>query len=194
MAAVKQDFVKLTLGMFATSFSSYPLTFSVAGQAEAPQGRADVVDVKGPNNFTLKFFINSETHLPIMVSWTTPVMNVVPSIPGQPPPQNLPPGAVVFQSLEPPPATATKEEQEKYAKDVQDLRRKALMQAKPIENRIYYADYRDVGNGIRFPFRLRKAIAGDTVEETNFDGFRINARIDARRFEVVKPPTGLLPQ
>ena len=194
VAAVKQDFAKLTLGMFATSFSSYPLTFSVAGQAEAPQGRADVIDVKGPGSFALRFFINSETHLPIMVSWTTPVTNVVPSIPGQLPPQNLPPGAVVFQSLAPPPATASKEEQDKYAKEMQDLRKRALMQAKPIENRIYYADYREVGNGVRFPFRLRRAVAGDTVEETNFDGFRINARIDARRFEVVKPPTGLLPQ
>jgi hypothetical protein len=55
-----------------------------------------------------------------------------------------------------------------------------------VEYRLYYADYRDVGNGLRFPFRLRRAIAGETVEETNFDGFRINARIDPRKFEVVK--------
>ena len=49
-----------------------------------------------------------------------------------------------------------------------------------------YADYRDAGNGLRFPFRLRRAIAGETVEETNFDAFRINARIDPRKFETVK--------
>src|SRR3954467_14388656 len=38
VATVKQDFVRLTLGMFAASFPSYPLTFSYIGQAEAPQG------------------------------------------------------------------------------------------------------------------------------------------------------------
>ena len=40
LANVKQDFVRLTLGLFATSFSSVPLTLSYAGKAEAPQGKA----------------------------------------------------------------------------------------------------------------------------------------------------------
>jgi hypothetical protein len=34
--AVKQDFARLMLGMFASSFAGYPLTFTYAGQAEAP--------------------------------------------------------------------------------------------------------------------------------------------------------------
>jgi len=41
LANVKQDFARLTLGMFATSFSSVPLTFSYVAKAEAPQGKAD---------------------------------------------------------------------------------------------------------------------------------------------------------
>src|SRR3954469_7537207 len=69
VVTVKQDFVRLTLGMFAASFSSYPLTFSYVGQAEAPQGTADVVEAKGAGNFSARLFINSQTHLPIMVSW-----------------------------------------------------------------------------------------------------------------------------
>jgi hypothetical protein len=185
VTSVKQDFVRLTLGMFATSFASYPLTFTSAGQAEAPQGKADVLDVKGAGNFAVKFFINSETHLPIMVSWTTPATSVVVTAPGQQAPESLPPGTIIVPGPPPPGPTATNEERAKYAKDVQDLRRKALA-GKTVEYRIYYADYRDVGNGIRFPFRIRRAIAGDTVEETNFDAFKINARIDARRFEPLK--------
>src|SRR5262249_14664032 len=70
--AAKQGFARLTLRMVRTSFSSYPLTFTLAGQAEAPQGKADVVDVKGAGGFALRMFINSETHLPIMVSWQPP--------------------------------------------------------------------------------------------------------------------------
>src|SRR6185503_9960953 len=72
VTTVKQDFARLTLGMFAASFPSYPMTFTYVGEAEAPQGKADVLDAKGPNNFTFRFFINKETHLPIMVSWTPP--------------------------------------------------------------------------------------------------------------------------
>jgi hypothetical protein len=186
VASVKQDFVKLTLGMFATSFASYPLTFTRAGQAEAPQGTADVVDVKGAGAFALKFFINSQTHLPIMVSWTMPATNVVLTAPGQPAPENLAPGTVVVQAPAPPGPTTAKDEQDKYAKDLQELRKKALAGAKPVEYRIYYSDYREVGNGLKFPFRLRRAIAGETVEETNFDDFKVNARIDPRRFEPLK--------
>ena len=72
VATVKQDFVRLTLGMFASSFSSYPLTFTYVGQAEAPQGKADVIEVKAAPNFTARLFVNSETHLPVMVSWQAP--------------------------------------------------------------------------------------------------------------------------
>jgi hypothetical protein len=186
VTSIKQDFVRLTLGMFAASFGSYPLTFTLDGQAEAPQGKADIVGVRGAGTFALKFFVNSETHLPIMVSWTMPATNVVLVVPGQPAPENLPPGSIKVDAPAPPGATATKEEQGNYAAAIQDLRKKALTGAKPIEYRIYYADYRDVGNGLKFPFRLRRAIATETVEETNFDTFKINARIDPRKFEVVK--------
>jgi hypothetical protein len=72
VGTLKQDFARLALGMFAGSYPVYPLTFTYVGQAEAPQGKADVLDAKGPDNVTLRFFINSETHLPIMVSWQPP--------------------------------------------------------------------------------------------------------------------------
>jgi len=137
---LRQDFVRLTLGMFATSFSTYPLTFSYAGAAEAPEGKAEVIDVKGPANFSARLFINSQSHLPLMLSWAGP------------------PNAA--RGPAPPPA-----------------------QTGPVENRIYYADYRDV-DGLKFPFRIRRAVGATTTEETVFDRFRINAKIDPRKFEV----------
>jgi hypothetical protein len=126
---VKQDFARWWLGMFAASFSSFPVTFTRAGQAEAPQGQADVLEVKGPAGFVARLFILKESHLPIMLSWE-----------GQ-------------------------------------------AQGKPIENRLYYADYRDV-DGLKLPFRVRRAVGADTTEETNIDRFRINTRIDARKFAI----------
>jgi hypothetical protein len=184
---VKQDFVRLTLGMFAASFSSYPLTFSHAGQAEAPQGKADVIDVKGPSNFSARLFLMSDTHLPVMVSWTTPVTpaNIVVTNPGQPKPSNLQPGAIVVEGPPPPAAGASKEDQDAYAKAVTALRQKTLASAKPIENRIYFSDYRD-NDGLQFPFKLRRAIGADTIEETTFDRFRLNAKIDPKKFDAVK--------
>jgi hypothetical protein len=132
--AVKQDFVRLTLGMFATSFSSYPLTFKYAAMGEAPEGKADIIDVSGPANFSARLVVQQQTHLPVMLMWQQPSPNP---------------------------------------------------QVKPSEIRVYYADFRDV-SGVKVPFRIRRAVAGDTVEETTFDRFRINAKIDPRKFEAKK--------
>jgi hypothetical protein len=181
---IKQDFAKLTLGMFASSFSSYPLSFAHAGQAEAPEGKADVLDVKGGGNFAARLFIDSKTHLPLMLSWTTPP-NFVPVVAGQKPPANLPPGSVIFETPMPPPDSATPEEKKQFESDALAARKKVMASTRPTENRIYYADYRDV-DGLKLPFRIRRAVGATTVEETVFDRYRINARIDPRKFEVRK--------
>jgi hypothetical protein len=181
---VKQDFARLTLGMFATSFESYPLSFGFAGQAEAPEGKADVLDVKGPGNFTARLFIDSKTHLPLMLSWTTPP-NLVPVVAGQKPPANLAPGAVTFETPVPPSASATPEEKKAFEEQALAARKKAMADTRPTENRIYYADYRDV-DGMKFPFRIRRAVGATTIEETTFDRYRINTKVDPRKFEVRK--------
>lgn len=184
--AIKQDFVRLTLGMFATSFSSYPLTFAFVGQAEAPQGKADVIDARGPGNFAVRLFIDDQTHLPVMISWQTPPTpaNIVLLPAGQTQPATLPPGAIVVPVPAAPAAAATQEEKDKYTKDVAAIRAKTMAEKK-IENRIYYADYRD-SDGVKFPYRLRRGIGVDTVEETTFDRFKLNTKIDPKKFEPVK--------
>ncbi|HKY20030.1 MAG TPA: hypothetical protein VJM31_02325 [Vicinamibacterales bacterium] len=181
---VKQDFARLTLGMFAMSFSSYPLTFGYAGQAEAPEGKADVIDVKGEGNFAARLFIDSKTHLPLMLSWTTPP-NLVPVVRGQAPPANLAPGAVTFETPIPPSASATAEQKKQFEEEALAARAAAMKSARPTEHRLYYADYREV-DGLKFPFRLRRAVGATTTEETLFDRFRINGRVDPRKFEVRK--------
>src|SRR3982751_3317261 len=114
LSTLKQDFARLALGMFAGSFASYPLTFTYVGQAEAPQGKADVLDAKGPDGITLRYFINSETHLPIMVTWQPPAGRA-----GGPGP--VPPGRAGAPPAGAPPAAAPRP-----------------------EFRVYFADYRDV--------------------------------------------------
>jgi hypothetical protein len=156
VGTLKQDFARLALGMFAGSFPAYPLTFSYVGTAEAPQGKADVLDAKGPDGVTLRYFIHSETHLPIMVSWQPP---------GRPAGRGpMPPGA-------PPPSGATAQG--------------ATPPAPRPEFRVYFADYRDV-DGMQFPFRLRRATGADTTEETTVDRYRVNPKIDPKKFEVRK--------
>ena len=183
LTTTKQEFSRLALGMFAKSLDSSPMTFAFAAQAQAPQGTADVIEVRGAGNFAARLFIASDTHLPIMLSWQAPPTNVIVTTPGQPPPRTVSPGAVMITAPAAPSPTASAEDKEAYTKQVTAMRQKA--QATPIEYRFYYADYRDV-NGIKFPFRLRRAIGTDTTEETIFDRFRVNTQIDPRKFAVQK--------
>jgi hypothetical protein len=131
----RQDFARLMLGAFAASFSSYPLTFKYAAEAEAPEGTADVLSVSGPTNFEARFLVQRETHLPVMLIWQAPAA----------PARGAP--------------------------------------AAPAEHRLYYADYRAVAGGVKWPFRIRHAVGGTTVEETTFDRVSINVRIDPKKFE-----------
>jgi hypothetical protein len=185
VAAVKQDFVRLTLGMFAASFSSFPLTFKYAALGEAPEGKADILDVTGPANFSARFVVQRDTHLPVLLMWQVPTTNVMFRIPGQPVPSPLPSGALIVDAPAPPAASASQEDRDQYAATIAALRRQALAQAKPIDYRVYYGDFRDV-NGMKWPFRLRRAIAGETIEETTIDRIRVNTKIDPKKFEVPK--------
>jgi len=213
VGTLKQDFARLALGMFAGSYPAYPLTFTYVGQAEAPQGKADVLDAKGPDNVTLRFFINSETHLPIMVSWQPPAppargggpMGGAPRPPGAPgapgapaaparppsgavpagPPATPPtPPSVATPPGAPPAAAGTPPGAGAPPAGRGAPPAGAAAPPRP-ELRLYFADYRDV-DGLQLPFRLRRATGTETTEETTFDRYKLNAKIDPRRFEVRK--------
>ena len=127
------------------------------------EGGADVLDVKGPGDFVARLFIDGKTHLPVMLSWQGRPPPARGRGPGGPPrggptpagpPAGGPPAAGAAPAGGPP----------------------------PVENRLYFAEYRSF-DGLQLPTRVRRAVAGDTTEETTFDRFRINARVDPRRFE-----------
>jgi hypothetical protein len=174
VAVLKQDFVRLTLGAFATSFPTFPLTFKYAAEAEAPEGKADVLDVTGPANFVARLLVLRDTHLPVMLMWQAPPAGggrgpgAPGSAPGAPPTPGAGAGAPVPPGGTPPAA------------------RGGPPAAAQAEHRLYYADYRPLNGGIKWPFRIRHAVAGATVEETTFDRVNLNVKIDPRKFESPK--------
>lgn len=160
VATLKQDYARLMLGLFAATTETFPLTFQRTGIAESPQGKADVIAVTGPNNFKANLLVNVDTHLPVMVSWA-PATPSRPGGPGATPPPPPSGGAAPASPAARPAAPA------------------------PQEIRLYFADYRDEG-GLMWPHRIRRAVNGETTEETTFDRFKINTKIDPKKFEVVK--------
>jgi hypothetical protein len=197
LLAAKQDFARLTLGMFATSFDSYPLQITHGGQAESPDGKADILDIKGEGGFAAKLFVDGKTHLPLLLSWMGKEPISLNS--GQPMVVPGPGGAAAggggtthtFVSGGGGAATGTggqqmtTEERDKMMKDMQDRLAQAQASARTVEYRLYYGNYKKV-DGVNVPFHFQRSIDGNVVEDVTLEKVKINPKIDAKKFEVKK--------
>jgi hypothetical protein len=186
LLANRQDFARLTLGMLAASFSGYPVTFTPAGQAESPDGKADLIDVKGEGDFAARLFIDGKTHLPLLLSWMAREPMVMRVGPGG---VSSGSGGMVVAgggSAQMSSGQAmTPEQRDQLMKDLDARMKEADANRRMVEYRIYYADYQDVG-GVKLPFRLQRSIDGKPVEEVTFERIKINPKIDPKKFEVSK--------
>jgi hypothetical protein len=187
----RKEFAKLALGFFAASPAAYPLELADAGQAESPDGKADVIDVKGEGGFAARLFIDAQTHLPLMLSWMDKEPLVMTMGPGGTVTTGGAPGAAgggnaTFTRVERSGgAPQTAEEREKMLKDLEARRQELEAKARTVEYRIYYADYKAVG-GVQLPHRFQRSIDGKPTEEMIFDTIKVNPKIDAKKFQVSK--------
>ena len=154
---VRSDFARLLIGWLLTTPSSFPVEYSSAGEAESPDGKADVLDVKGAGGFAIRLFLDQKTHRPLMLTYN-----------GKKP-------RLITQ-------TATgghrnQEEMEKRAKEVE-----AEMSKQPdVEYRIHLSDYREV-NGVSFPHKLTRSIENEVNEELEIKNVTINPQLKPEKF------------
>jgi hypothetical protein len=77
----KHRSVQYLLPLFASSFASYPLSFTYTGQQSIAGRASDVIDALGPDGFVFRLFIDLKTHLPALLTWmaTTPRFGIDPA-------------------------------------------------------------------------------------------------------------------
>jgi len=157
--ATRAEAARIMLGWLATTMTSFPVEYSYAGEAESPDGKADVLDVKGANNFSVRLFLDQKTHKPLMLS---------------------------YQSRKPRVITATRmgdapRNEEEVKKQIAEAEAKAA--AEPmVEFQVSFGDYRDV-SGISLPHRLTKSVENETNEEWEITKFKINPPLKPEKFE-----------
>jgi hypothetical protein len=183
LTSAKQDFARLTLGTFAASFPAFPLAMTYAGQAESPDGRADIVDIKGDGDFAVRLFIDTKTHLPLMLSWMAKEpLQITRQVGGPGGSRTVIAGGGAVQA---PPGKLSPEEQEKLTAQMAAQAKEADAKRRVVEYRLYYADYRAV-DGVMLPFRLERSVDGKPTEEITFDKVKVNGKFDAKKFAVSK--------
>ncbi len=191
LASSRQDFARMALGIFAKSPAAYPLTMTFVGEAESPDGKADVIEVKGEGEFAARLFIDSASHLPLMLSWMAkePIAMVrrVAGGPGGSGAVAVGGGAAVAGTPagQAPRASMSPEERDALLKQLEEQQREAEAKRRVVEYRLFYSDYRAV-DGVQVPHRLQRSIDGKPTEETSFDKVKVNAKIDAKKFTVTK--------
>lgn len=66
------EFSRYLLAMILMPPSSMQVEFKYAGESDVEDSPADVVDVTGPDRFSVRLFFDKKTHLPLLLSYRGP--------------------------------------------------------------------------------------------------------------------------
>jgi hypothetical protein len=152
----RADMARTALAFLLTSPASLPLEFTAGGEAESEDGKADVVDVTGPANFTAKLLLDQKSHRPLMLMYRGVQPRVVVQTQG-PMPAAPADGAASHGAPDAPPA------------------------GQLVDITLYLDDYRSV-DGVLLPHHMSRSIDGKPAEETVFKTIKINPAFKADTF------------
>jgi hypothetical protein len=148
---------RLMLGWFAMVHPAINVQYVYAGEAESPDGKAYVIDVKSADNFAARLFVDQQTHLPLMVTYKGPQPRMV--IQGAP-------GRQVTSGAG------------DAGKQIQEMQRQPPM---TVDYTLFFDDWREA-DGVKFPFKMRRAMGSETTEEWTVSKVKVNPKIDPKRF------------
>jgi hypothetical protein len=196
-----QQLEEARLRRMRTEFNRYALAFLGGGSltptyvavAEAPEGKADVLEVKNEAGQAVRIFIDQQTHMPLMLQYqeVRPRINMMggpggpgggrggpgggPGMrgPGGPPPEGAAP---------PPGGDGQRPQGERPSPEEMRKRMEAMPPPQPSTVALYLGDYKKV-DGVMVPHRLTQAIEGKTVEEWTIEKVKVNPSIKADLFE-----------
>ena len=174
----RAELSRLMLGWFGMAHPSLHASYSYAGEAESPDGKAHVIDVKDADGFEARLFVDQNNHLPLMVTYKGRQPRVVTHRgpgPGGPPQGAAGAGTQTRQLSD--------EERKKLQQDTETRMQREAADAPLVEFSLFFDDWREV-DGINFPHVMRRGSAGETSEEWTIDKVKVNPKLDAKQFAV----------
>jgi hypothetical protein len=155
----RAEMARLTLALLVAAPGSMPLEFAYGGEAEAADGTADVINVKGPNSFVAQLFLDKSTHRPLMLAYkgVSPQMRVQTQ-------QRSPSGHDTMP---------TGEHGESAAAPSPQL----------VDISMFLDDYKSI-DGVLLPHHITRSVDGQTNEEWTFKTIKVNPAFKADTFSV----------
>ena len=174
----RQDVSRVMLGWFAMTHPSLTAQYTYAGEAESPDGKAYVIDVKDEDGFTARLFIDQNSKLPLMLTYKGRQGRIVTNM-------NRQGGTRAATAAQAPAQPLSEEEAKKQKaerdKQIADLKAEAAQPAPLVDFSLFFEEWREV-DGINFPHVFRRASEGTTTEEWKINKVKVNPKIDAKKF------------
>ena len=155
----RQDISRMLLGWVAMAHPALNAQYTYAGEAESPDGKAYVIDVKDGDGFAARLFIDQNSKLPLMLTYKGRLGRMVTNTSRQG-------GTGVTTATPAAPRQLTEEEAKKL-----------------VDFSLFFEDWRQV-DGVNFPHVIRRASEGATNEEWKVNKVKVNPKIDAKKFAV----------
>lgn len=188
-----------------TEFNRYLLAFlgganlqpTFVAVAEAPEGKADVLEVKNETGQAVRIFVDQATHMPLMLQYqeVRPRINLTGPGGGRGGPGGPgggrrgggggdAPAAVPGSPGAPPAPSAPSVRGDDQRPNPEELRRRMESMPPPTPSTVtlYLGDYKKV-DGVMLPHRLTQAVDGKTIEEWTIEKVKVNPSIKADLFE-----------
>ncbi len=158
LRAAHRDFGRLLVAMLVGSSTAFPLQYEYGGEAESDDGKADVLNVTGPEEFAAKLFIDQQTHLPLMIMF-----------------KDAMPRMQMFRGGQ----GAERPSREEMERRMQEAR--AAGPPPQVDVQLFLADHRKV-DGVLLPHTIRRAVDGKTQEELQVT-YKVNPAFKPEKFE-----------
>jgi hypothetical protein len=177
------ELARLFLCLTGGALPGFPLSYAYGGVAESPDGKADIIDVSGPEGFKARLFVDTESHLPLMLTYIEPEVRMVMRTMtrddasgrrGDSPPRTASSASGSVQSALTPEQRAEIEAQRKEAE---------ATPPKMIEHKLFFSEHRKVDD-VLLPHRIARGTADKTSEEWEITSYKVNASIKADRFKI----------
>ena len=160
--ATRSDFARMVLALTLTSNSSLPLELNYAGEAQSQDGAADVIEAKGSDGFSVRLFLDKQTHQPLMLAYRTEQPQV----------------KIMTHKFE----GGSKEDAEKKAKELEKANVPQSTPSKEVDVQLFLSDYKSV-DGVMLPHHFSKSIDGKTAEEWDIQKYKVNPPLKADSFK-----------
>jgi len=156
------EFSRYLLAMILTPPPSLAVEYKYAGESDVEDVQADVIDVNGPNNFSVRVFFDKKSHIPLLLSYRGPKPRIM---------------------------TMTRQagSKEDVAKAREEAEKKMHAEAPPaapeeVDFYIRLTDHKKVG-GVMLPHKLTFLTENEVSEEFEISKYQLNPQFKADHFE-----------